>query len=365
MSAFRSFVVKEIRHILRDRQTLAVLLLLPIVQVLLFGFAIRTDVENVRLAIIDPSHDARSEALVHQLAATPALLPVVYRTSSVDVEALLRDGTVDAAVLLPEKFARRFARGEAQVMILTDATNANYARTVEAYVTNVIQQYAAANGAGGGLVVRPAVQMRFNPTLESANLFVPGLLAFVLMLVSALMTAISLAREKETGTMEVLLVSPLRPAQIVVGKVVPYLGLAFVNAITVIALARLVFTVPLRGSLALLLAESFLYVLVSLALGVLISSRAPDQRAAMMAALLGLMLPTIALSGFIFPISSMPGWLQPITNIVPATWFIVIARGIMLKGVGLDLLWKETLVLVVMAVVLLAASARSFRDRLE
>ena len=207
--------------------------------------------------------------------------------------------------------------------------------------------------------------MRFNQTLASQNLFVPGLLAFVLTLVSALMTAISIAREKESGTMEVLLVSPLRPIQIVLGKVAPYLVLAFANAVTALGLAYAVFGVPVRGSLALLLAAALVYVLVSLALGVLISSKAPDQRTAMMGALLGLMLPTIALSGFIFPISSAPAWLQLVTHIVPAKWFILIARGVMLKGVGLGVLWKECLILCVMAAGLIVAGARSFKERIE
>jgi ABC-2 type transport system permease protein len=165
--------------------------------------------------------------------------------------------------------------------------------------------------------------------------------------------------------LELLLVSPLRPLQIVVGKVTPYLILAFVNAITTLLVVWMLFRIPIRGSLVLLLFCSLIFVLVSLALGVLISTKAPDQRTAMLAALMGLLLPTVALSGFIFPIPSMPGWLQPVTNVVPATWFIVIARGIMLKGVGLAILWKELLILVGMAVFLLAVSARNFPDRIE
>jgi len=207
--------------------------------------------------------------------------------------------------------------------------------------------------------------MRFNPTLASENLFVPGLLAFVLTLGSALMTAISIAREKETGTLELLLVSPLRPLQIVVGKVTPYLLLAFTNAVTTLVVAWVAFRVPIEGSLVFLLAASLLYVLVALAIGVFISTKSADQRAAMMATLLVLLLPTLALSGFVFPISSMPAFLQPVTNVVPATWFIRIVRGIMLKGLGVEMLWKELLVLGGMAVVLIAISTRSFSDRLD
>jgi ABC-2 type transport system permease protein len=207
--------------------------------------------------------------------------------------------------------------------------------------------------------------MRFNPTRESSNLFVPGLIAFVLTIVSALMTAISLTREKETGTMETLLASPLRPPQIIAGKVAPYLVIAFVSALVVLIEARLLFRVPIRGSLVLLLAETLLFILVSLSLGMLISARTNSQRVAMMGALIGTMLPTMLLSGFIFPVESMPLPLRIISNVVPARWFVFIVRSIMLKGTGLDYLWKETIILASMAFLLLAASTRSFKTRLE
>jgi ABC-2 type transport system permease protein len=336
------------------------------VQVLLFGYAIRTDVEDIRLAVVDQARDARSRALVAELLATPSFQLAATLPTTEPLDGLFRSGAADAALVLPPDFAARFARGDAEVLVVTDATNATFGQTVEAYLTNALRLWTREQGGGRARVtVVPVIRMRFNPTLKSQNLFVPGLLAFVLTIVSALMTAITIAREKETGTMEVLIVSPLRPVQIVVAKVVPYLGLAFLNAVSTLVVARVVFAVPLQGSRVLLLAECLLYVLVSLALGVLISSRAPDQRAAMMAVLIGLLLPTMALSGFVFPISSLPGWLQPVTNVVPATWFIVIARGIMLKGVGLGVLWQETLVLAGMALVLLALSARNVKDRLE
>lgn len=364
MSAFRSFVVKESRHILRDRQTLAVLLLMPVVMVLLFGYTVRTDIENIRVVVVDPSRDARSVDLTQMLGSTMSLRVTSMQSTVREVEPMLRAGEADIALVLPVDFARRFESGTAELLIVSDGTNANFATTAESYVRAIVQDWAAAEG-GGAPVVRVSARMRFNPTLESEKLFVPGLLAFVLMLVSALMTALSLAREKETGTMETLLVSPLRPIQIVVGKVVPYIVLAFINALTTLGLAYFVFAVPVRGSLVLLLAATLIYVLVSLGVGVVISSRAPDQRTAMVAALLGLLLPTLILSGFVFPISSLPGWLRPVTNVVPATWYIVIVRGVMLKGVGLSILWKEILVLCGMAVLFLGISARAFNDRIE
>jgi ABC-2 type transport system permease protein len=208
-------------------------------------------------------------------------------------------------------------------------------------------------------------RVRYNPTLESSNIFVPGLLAFVLILVSALMTSISVAREKETGTMETMLVSPLKQWQIISGKVVPYLLVAFINALTVLVVAYTVFDVPIRGSLWLLLGESLLFVVVALALGVLISTRTDSQRTAMMGALIGLMLPTALLSGMIFPVESMPAWLQPITHLVPAKWFVIIIRELLMKGAGLAELWWETLILGGMGLFFLAASALSFNVRLE
>jgi ABC-2 type transport system permease protein len=214
-------------------------------------------------------------------------------------------------------------------------------------------------------VVPTSVRMRFNPTRESSNLFVPGLMAFVLTIISSLMTAISLTREKETGTLETLLVSPLRPWQIIVGKVAPYLVIGLISVVGVVIEARLVFHVPLRGSAWLLIGEGLLFILVSLSLGILISARTSSQRVAMMGALVGTMLPTMLLSGFIFPVESMPRWLRIISSFVPASYFVTVARGIMLKGVGLAYLWPQTLVLLVMATVLLILSTRSFRARLE
>lgn len=207
--------------------------------------------------------------------------------------------------------------------------------------------------------------MWYNPTLASVDLIVPGLIALVMTIVSALMTAVSLSREKERGTLEVLLVSPLRPWQIIIGKVLPYIALGFANVATALIAARFVFGVPIRGSIVLLGLESLLYIVVSLSLGVLIASRTSSQRTAMLGTLVGLMMPTIILSGLVIPIASIPAWVRPVTYVVPARWFIVIARGIMLKGVGLAVLWRETAILAAMAVPLLAVSIRSFHVRLD
>jgi ABC-2 type transport system permease protein len=367
MKALLGLLRKEGLHILRDRRTLAVLILLPVVQVVLFGYAIRTDVRDVRLAIVDPAPDATTLAIRARLAATPTFRTVALLNTPATLDSLFQTGVAQVAVLFQPALGERLARRlPAEVLVVTDASEPNTGTARQSYVAAVIRQFdAGADVRSSGLRIVPRTRMRFNPTRESSNLFVPGLMAMVLTITSALMTALSLTREKESGTMEALLVSPLRPWQIIVGKVAPYLVIGFVSVLAVLAEARLVFRVPIRGSVTLLLAEGLLFILVSLALGILISARTSSQRVAMMAALVGTMLPTQMLSGFVFPLESMPMVLQWIANVVPAKWFVLIARGIMLKGVGLEYLWRETLVLGGMAVVLLVASARAFRVRLS
>jgi ABC-2 type transport system permease protein len=367
-SALGAFVRKELHHILRDRQTLVILLLMPLVQVLLFGYALRTDVRDLRVAVVDPTPDALTLRLRGRLEATPRFRIVSVAASTAALGDQFQRGTADVALVLPTSFAEQLARGDpTPVLLVTDASDPNSGTTMQSYLRAALADFESERARTGHGAVRIQLEsrMRYNPTLESANLFVPGLIALVLTLVSALMTAISLSREKEQGTLEVLLVSPLRPWQIIVGKVLPYLGLGFAITCLVLLAARLVFDVPMRGSVALLLAESVLYTIVSLSLGVLVAARTTSQRAAMLGALVGTMMPTALLSGMIFPISSMPGWLRPLTNIVPARWFIVIARGIMLKGTGLGYLWHETLVLAGMALLLLVAATRSFHARLD
>jgi ABC-2 type transport system permease protein len=365
MSALRGLLRKEAYHIVRDRRTLIVLMALPIVQVVLFGFAIRTDVDRVRLAIVDPSPDTETLALRGRFAATDLFTTVAVSPRADAVDTLFRTGRAQVAVVFPDAFAEDLQRGEAQVQIVVDATEPNTGSLVQNYAAALIQAYDRQSGGGASrVIIASRVRTRFNPTRESVNLFVPGLMAFVLTIISSLMTAITLTREKETGTLETLLVSPLRPWEIIVGKVAPYLVIGVIAVIAVIAEARFVFDVPIRGNTVLLLGEGILFILVSLSLGILVSARTSSQRVAMMGAMLGTMLPTMLLSGFIFPIESMPAALRILSYIVPGRWFVTIARGVMLKGIGLEHLWRETLVLGAMAAVLLAASVRSFKERL-
>jgi len=365
-SALGAFMVKELRHILRDRQTLLILLLLPLAVVVLFGFALRNDVNDIRIVFVDQAPDYATTALRARFAGNGRFRVVESAPTTAAVEPLFRRGEADIAVVFEPGFARRLAAGtSAELLVISDASDPNTGSRMQAYATAVIASYQAELGAvGEGVRIVPQTRMRYNPTLESVNLFVPGLIALVLTLVTALMTAISLSREKERGTLEILLVSPLRPWQIIVGKVLPYLLLALANVLTALLAAWIVFGVPFRGSVTLLLLASMLYAMVGLALGVFIAARTSSQRAAMLGALAGTLLPSTLLSGMIFPVASLPGWLKVVTFIVPARWFIIVARGIMLKGVGLSYLWPSLAVLAVMLAVLMVVAIRSFRPRL-
>lgn len=368
MKAFRGFVRKEFFHVLRDRQTLMILLAMPLVQVLLFGFAVRTDVRNIPLVIVDPTPDVATRALRDRFRASARFRIVLETPTTAGLEDLFRAGTARQAVVLPANADRLLAGARPlSVQLITEAGDPNTGSLMQNYASAVIGRWHAERvpGAGAGVSIEPVGRMRYNPTLESANLFVPGLIALVLTIVAAMMTAISITREKEMGTMEMLLVSPLHPWQIVVGKVVPYVVLGFVNVLLVLGAARVVFDVPLRGSVTLLLVECLLYILTALALGIVISTWARTQRTAMIAALAGLLMPTLMLSGFIFPLESMPAALEWFSRIVPARWFLVIVRGIMVKGAGLATLWQETLIVAGMTALLLGIGARKLAIRLE
>ncbi len=364
-SALFAFMAKEVRHLLRDRQTLAILLLLPLAQLILFGYAVRTDIAHVRVAVLAPVPDAATRALTSRFAHNGRFEVIPPPDRAEGLDGLFRSGRIDVGVVLPVGLEAGLAGGRhQQVLVITDASDPNSGTTMRNYATAVIRDWQAAAGDASPIRLTTAVRMRFNPGLESVNLFVPGLIALILTLVTAIMTALSLSREKERGTFEVLLVSPLRPWQIILGKVLPYLALAFANVVTVLLAAWLVFGVPFVGSLLLLLGASMLYALVGLALGVLIAALTNSQLAAMLAAVAGTMLPNIMLSGMIFPIASMPAPLRLVTNIVPARWFITICRGVMLKGAGLADLWPELLVLAAMFGVLMAVATVRSRVRL-
>ncbi len=370
MNKFWAFVKKEFRHILRDRRTLLILLGMPVAQVIIFGYAITNEFRNADIVVLDQSHDETSRQLTQKLTASGHLRLTGEVQNYADIHHHFQTGKVKMAVVIPPDFAQNLQRGTAQVQLIADGSEPNYATTLVAYASQMISQKGEAGTSssplGGGRegAIKVETKMLFNPQLVSAYLFVPGVMALILMLISAMMTSLTIAREKELGTMELLLVSPLHPLLMVVGKVVPYVLLSFVDGLLVLAVGVFVFGVPIQGSLVLLMAMSVLYVLAALSLGVFISTKAKTQQQAMMISLMALMLPTVLLSDFIFPLKSMPVPLQVIGNAIPAKWFIAILRDIMLKGVGWHFIWQKAAVLGGMSLVLLLLAMKNFKMRL-
>lgn len=368
MKRFIGFIKKEFYHIFRDRRSLFILFGMPIAQILLFGFAITNEINNVDIAILDHSKDATTQEIINKISASKyfSIKQIIDREA--DIELVFKKGKVKAILNFEQDFSQNLIKNHnATVQVITDATDPNTANTISNYINAILQNYLQQQNKHIKIAYQiiPETKLLFNPELKSVYMFVPGVMTVILMLVSAMMTSISITREKELGTMEVLLVSPLKPLQVIIGKVVPYIFLSIINATIIILLSLFVFKMPVQGSLILLGFESVLFIITSLALGILISTISASQQTAMMISLMGFMLPTILLSGFIFPISSMPFPLQVISNIVPAKWFIIIVKGIMLKGVGLGFILKENLILIAMTLFFIGLSVKKYKIRLE
>jgi ABC-2 type transport system permease protein len=367
MKRFAGFVIKEFVHIIRDFRTLLILFALPAVQLLIFGYAVTNELKDIRIAVLDQSRDRFSRDITNKIISSEYFIFDGYLESANDIESRFREGMVKQIIVFEPEFGIRLMREKsADIQLIADASDANTANLVVNYTSAIIQDYMLGLQAesGGLLRIQPEIRMMYNESMKGAFMFVPGVMALILMIVSALMTSITITREKEMGTMETLLVSPLRPLQIILGKVTPYIVLSFVNAVTIVVMGYFVFGLPVHGSLVLLLAECLLFISVALALGIFISTMVETQQMAMFFSMMMLMLPTILLSGFIFPVENMPEILQWISYIVPAKYFIVIVKSIMLKGTGLAFIWKETLILIFMMIFFIANSVRRFKIRL-
>jgi ABC-2 type transport system permease protein len=361
-----SFMRKEFYHVLRDKKVLLILFGMPVVQVLLFGFVLSNEVKDTRIIVIDVARDEASRQLISKLEANRYFQVDHISSDEHEIEPTFRKGKIKAAVVFPQNFQHDLQHGNtAQVQIITDGTDVNAANTVNGYIMSVIQDFSSTSNAGEKIPrIVPEVRMLYNPQLLGAPNFVPGVMAMVLMLVCVMMTAVAIVKEKEMGTMEVLLVSPMRPMLVIISKAVPYLLLSLVNLSVIILLSVYALDVPVKGSVVLLLSLSTLFIITCLALGILISIQTDSQQAAMFASLLGMLLPTIMLSGFMFPIENMPWPLQLISNIVPSRWYYIIVKDVMIKGAGFSSVWKETLILITMSIALLGISMKKFKIRL-
>jgi ABC-2 type transport system permease protein len=367
MKQFFSFVKKEFYHIFRDRRTMFILLVMPIIQIIIFGFALTNEVKNSKIAVLDNSKDAATVSVIGEINASKYFDVQQDIHSYNDIEAAFKAGKIKLAIIFPEHFNEDLQHfNKAQVQLIADASDPNVANTLINYATAIIMSYQdrITNERKLPYTINTEMRMMYNPQLKGAYSFVPGVMAMVLMLVCTMMTAITIVREKEMGTMEVLLVSPIQPLKIVIAKAVPYLLLSVINITSILLLSVFALEVPINGSITLLMLVSILFTLTCLALGLLISSATDSQQTAMFISLIGMFLPTIMLSGFMFPVENMPLPLRIVSNIVPAKWFYNIVKSVMIKGVGIGMIWKEILILTGMMIFFLALSIKNFKIRL-
>ncbi|NOY36071.1 MAG: ABC transporter permease [Chlorobi bacterium] len=368
MRRFLAFAKKEFRHIMRDPRTLLILFGIPVIQIIIFGYVVTNEIKHVPIVIIDRSHDETTRLITDRILASPYFETVTNTNTGKNIHQWFKKGNVRLTVVFDRQFGKKLIKsGVAQVQVIADGSDPNAARLMVGYLSGILAQAQQEINKQYGMVNPVGIEsrMEFNPELKGAFMFVPGTIALIMMLISAMMTSISIAREKEMGTMEAMLVSPLHPLQIVLGKVVPYVAIAFLDAVIILALGQVIFGVPVKGNLVLLLGEVILYIILSLSLGIMISTMSPTQMVAMFISLFVLMMPTILLSGFIFPIENMPEALQWLSLVMPPRWFIIIIKAIMLKGAGLMFVWKETLVLIAMTFAFLLISIKRFTIRLE
>ena len=364
MSRIRFIARKEIYHILRDPRSLIIIFAMPVLMTFLYGFAIDLDIDEVRIGIVDLDRTESSRDLEESFYRSPYFIPPRSPVEGVDIEDTLRRGEAAGILVIREGFGKSLENGTGFELGLTvDGSDNLLAAAVQAYSKGVLAGFLAGRLPPGRErpVIRISQEILFNPDLESSYFFVPGIVAVILIMISALLTSVTLAREKETGTMEQLLVAPVTTRQIVVGKVLPYILIAFVDGMLVLLFARIVFGVPFEGSLVLLMLFTVLYVSASLSIGILISSRVTTQQVAMMFALVATMLPSIMLSGFIFAIRMMPLPLRVISHIIPARYYITVIRAILLKGAGFEALTMQAAALVALTALLITAATKKFK----
>ncbi len=363
----KDFIIKEFKQIFRDYRSMVILFGIPIAQVLLFGFALTMDLNDVHFAVLDKSKDEYSKKIVDKINSSDYFILDQNLNSESEITKIFEKGIVKEVIVFESNFTENFIKkGTANLQIIADASDPNTANMLVNYTKAIVdnfQQTIVTENSLKGIVI-PQIEFKYNSELKSVFMFVPGIITIILMLVSAMMTSISIAREKELGTMEILLVSPIKPIQIIVGKVLPYVLLSFINFMVILILSFWVFGMPMDGNMFLLLVEAVLYIVMSLALGIFISTVSNSQQTAMLLSMFALLLPTILLSGFIFPIENMHQILQILSNIMPSKWFIIIVKSIMLKQGSFIDVWKETLILISFTVFFIVLSIKKFKIRL-
>lgn len=366
MKQLFTFVKKEFKHVMRDRKTLLLLFGLPIVQIVLFGFALTNEIKDARLIIVDYAKDDATQQITEKFRTNSSFNIEESILGAVEIEEAFKRGTVKIALIFPHNFEQELIHeGSAQVQLIADATDPNTATTLVNHANSIIRDYQQALSTN-----KPAKSILidtrniYNPELRGTTNFVPGVMALVLLLICVLMTSVSIVKEKENGTMEILLVSPFNPFMVILAKAVPYFLLSIVNFSVILFLSIFLLDMPLNGSILLLFAASLLLILTALSLGLLISNSTASQQAAMLISLMGMLLPTMMFTGFLFPLENMPTPLQVIANVVPSKWYYIIVKDVMIKGLGFSAVWKEMLILFGMTSFLLIISIKKFKTRL-
>lgn len=365
---FMAFVRKEFHHIFRDKTSMLILLAMPILMLVLFGYALNTEVKNSRFAVYDPSHDEVTRAMVEKLQINNYFIFSTYLNSASEAEKAFQSGDVSMVVVFSDRFYENLLHGgRAQIQLLADGSDPNTANITTSYASTIFASYQLELMKSGKIPyqITPEIKLLFNPSMVAAYNFVPGVMGMILLLICAMMTSVSITREKERGTMEVLLVSPMKPLYVLLSKAVPYFFLSLVNLATILLIAHFIMHVPIAGSLFWLLTISLIYIFVCLTLGLLISTIVDNQMAALLISAIGLMMPVMLMSGMMFPVENMPVFIRWISDLIPARWYIEAIRKLMIMGLGFGSIVKELSILTGMGVFLIAVSMRKFKIRLE
>ena len=366
MKQLLPFVKKEFWHVLRDKRTLLLLFGMPVVQILLFGFAVSTEVKNTKIGILDQDKSQNSIELTAKINQNQYFDIEQNLRSIEEAEDAFKDGKIKIILVIPADFSENMESGnKAPLQLISDGTDLNLANQTYNFLSNIILDFYSQKTFQQNMGVQPEIHMLYNPQLKGAPNFVPGVMAFILLIICVLMTAIAIVREKESGTLEVLLASPMKPHIMILAKAIPYFILSMVILISILILSVTVLELPIKGNLLLLFGISIIFIITNLLIGIVISILTETQQTAMLISLVGTMLPTLMLSGFMFPVENMPLMLQVISNIIPAKWYYEIVKNIMIKGTGLEIVWKHILVLLGMMTVLFFVAVKKFKIRLE
>ena len=368
MKQLLTFIRKEFYHVLRDRRVLLMLFGLPIVQVILFGFALSNEIKNTGIAVFDQDKSVISSALISKIDANKYFDIDRNLTNPNQFQEAFKDGKVKIVLVIPSDFSENLSlQKKANLQMIVDGTDINLGNQISNYLQNIIVDFYKnkAKNSIQSYNVTPEIRMLYNPQLKGAPNFVPGVMALILLIVCVMMTAIAIVKEKETGTMEILLVSPMKPQFIIISKAIPYFILAMGILSVILILSYFLLDLPIKGSIILLFFVSTIFIITNLLIGILISIFSKTQQQAMLFSLMGTMLPTLMLSGFMFPIENMPIPLQVMSNIIPAKWYYIMIKNIMIKGTGLAVIWKSLLILTGMMMVLFTIAVKKFKIRLE